>query len=99
MNPNHLPELGRALRVLGEHGDGITRSTPVEKLHEIRTDLQKAFALLEATTGPKPHTRCREHPYGAVDEEAPDLCLLCHTRRRRGEQAQKRAVGWSRPTR
>lgn len=98
MNPNQIPELGRALRLLGEHGDAVTRDTPEEKLVEIRADLKKAVMLLEQVAGPKPFTKCPEHPFGAVDEDAPDLCLLCQTRRRRAEEQRKREAGWSRPT-
>lgn len=98
MNPNQIPELGRALRLIGEHGDGLSRDTPSEKLDEIREDLQKALRQLETVAGPKPLTRCKTHPFGAVDEDAPDLCLFCQTRRRRAEEQQKRDTGWVRPT-
>jgi hypothetical protein len=91
VNPNQIPDLGRALRVLGEHGDAITRDTPDDKLHEIRADLKKALALVDQVSGPKPHTDCAEHPFGAVDVEAPDRCFFCQTRRRRAEEEQKRA--------
>jgi len=97
VNPNQLPELGRVLRVLGEHGDALSRDTPAEKLHELRQDLQRALRLVDEAAGPKPYTDCKEHPFGAVDEDAPDRCLLCQTRRRRAEERQKRDGGWSRP--
>lgn len=97
MNPNQIPELGRALRVIGEHGDELSRDTPEDKLNELRQDLAKAAKLLEEVAGPKPHTRCKTHPFGAVDKEAPDLCLLCQTRRRRAEEQRKRDAGWVRP--
>lgn len=90
MNPNQVPELGRVLRVLGEHGDAISRDTPEEKLHEIRSDLMRALDLLNKTAGPKPHTDCAKHPFGAVDMDAPDRCLFCQTRRRRGEVQRMR---------
>lgn len=99
MNQNHIPELGRSLRVIGNHGEELSRDTPAEKLTELREDLQKALKLLDEVTGPKPLTRCKTHPFGAVDEDAPDLCLLCQTRRRRAEEQQKRDAGWTRPSR
>lgn len=80
-----VSELGRVLRVLGEHGDSLGRDTPPEKLKEIAADVEKAQQLLAKANGPKPYTDCKEHPYGAVDPDAPDRCLLCQTRRRRAE--------------
>nr|WP_241267538.1 hypothetical protein [Streptomyces scabichelini] len=78
-----MTALGRALRVLGEHGDALSSDTPDAKLHEVKADLKRALDLLEETvTTAKPTTRCAEHPTGPVDEDAPDLCLLCETRRR-----------------
>lgn len=97
MNPNHIPELGRVMRVIGEHGDSLTRDTPSDKLSEMRDDIQKALRLLDEVAGPKPLTRCKTHPFGAVDNDAPDLCLLCQTRRRRAEEQRKREAGWERP--
>jgi hypothetical protein len=87
LNHNHLPELGRVLRVLGEHGEILGRETPPEKLQEIADDIERAQELIRKTTGPKPLTRCKEHPFGAVDEDAPDLCLICQTRRRKARNA------------
>ncbi|MFF9787162.1 hypothetical protein [Streptomyces nigrescens] len=89
MNPNQIPELGRALRIVGEHGDTVSRDTPQEKLEEIRSDLEKALALVKAVGGPKPFTSCPEHPFGAIDEDAPDRCLICATRRRKALIAQR----------
>ncbi|MGP4046434.1 hypothetical protein [Streptomyces sp. 2A115] len=83
MNHAQLTALGRALRVLGEHGDALNGDTPDAKLHEVKADLKRALDLLEETvTKAAPTTRCAEHPTGPVDEDAPDLCLLCETRRR-----------------
>ncbi|MFF7314840.1 hypothetical protein [Streptomyces sp. NPDC008137] len=83
MNHAQLTALGRALRVLGEHGEALTSDTPDAKLHEVKADLKRALDLLdESVTGAAPSTRCAEHPNGPVDENAPDLCLLCETRRR-----------------
>ncbi|MBV2354699.1 hypothetical protein KUM39_10035 [Streptomyces sp. J2-1] len=83
MNHAQLTTLGRALRVLGEQGESLSTDTPDTRLHEVRADLRRALDLLdEAVTGGKPATRCAEHPQGPVDESAPDLCLLCETRRR-----------------
>ncbi|MFD9439292.1 hypothetical protein ACFWBR_15050 [Streptomyces sp. NPDC060006] len=83
MNHAQLTALGRALRVLGEHGDALSGETADAKLHEVKADLKRALDLLEETvTTAAPTTRCSEHPTGPVDEDAPDLCLLCETRRR-----------------
>ncbi|GAA2644432.1 hypothetical protein [Streptomyces vastus] len=83
MNHAQLTALGRALRLLGEHGEALGTDTPDAKLHEVKADLKRALDLLEETvTTAAPTTRCTEHPTGPVDEDAPDLCLLCETRRR-----------------
>ncbi|BCL28904.1 hypothetical protein ACFFS2_05645 [Streptomyces aurantiacus] len=83
MNHAQLTALGRALRVLGEHGDALSTEIPDSKLHEVKADLKRALDLLEETvTTAAPTTRCPEHPTGPVDKDAPDLCLLCETRRR-----------------
>lgn len=83
MNHAQLTALGRALRLLGEHGESLGTDTPDAKLHEVKADLKRALDLLEETvTTARPTTRCAEHPTGPVDEDAPDLCLLCETRRR-----------------
>ncbi|MFE9031489.1 hypothetical protein ACFYOA_35420 [Streptomyces iakyrus] len=83
MNHAQLTALGRALRLLGEHGEALTADTPDAKLHEVKADLKRALDLLEeSVSNAAPSTRCPEHPNGPVDEAAPDLCLLCETRRR-----------------
>jgi hypothetical protein len=89
MNHAQLTTIGRALRLLGEHGDALTGDTPDGKLHEVKADLKRALELLEeSATGAAPTTRCAEHPQGPVDESAPDLCLLCETRRRAARRAE-----------
>jgi hypothetical protein len=89
MNHAQLTTLGRALRLLGEHGEALTGDTPDAKLHEVKADLRRALDLLdESVAGPRPTTRCPEHPNGPVDENAPDLCLLCETRRRAARRAE-----------
>lgn len=89
MNHAQLTALGRALRLLGEHGDALTTDTPDAKLHEYRDDLRRALDLLDETvTTAAPATRCAEHPNGPVDEDAPDRCLLCETRRRTARRAE-----------
>lgn len=89
MNHAQLTALGRALRVLGEHGDALNADTPDAKLHEVKADLKRALDLLDETvTTAAPTTRCAEHPNGPVDEAAPDLCLLCETRRRTARRSQ-----------
>lgn len=98
MDLNQIPELGRAMRVIGEHGEALSRDVTTDKLNEIRDDLHKALSLIQDVTGPKPHTRCKKHPFGAVDKEAPDLCLLCQTHRRKAEEQRKRDTGWVRPS-
>ncbi|MER6332635.1 hypothetical protein ABT298_25570 [Streptomyces sp. NPDC001034] len=87
MNHAQLVALGRALRVLGEHGEQLSIDTLDAQLHEIRADLNRALTQLEESVSkPKPTTRCPEHPTGPVDESARDLCLLCETRRRAAHQ-------------
>ncbi|MGW2637564.1 hypothetical protein [Streptomyces sp. NPDC001348] len=89
MNHAQLTALGRALRVLGEHGEALTADTPDAKLHEVKADLRRALDLLdESVTGAATTTRCAEHPTGPVDKSAPDLCLLCETRRRAARRAE-----------
>ncbi len=83
MDHAQVVALGRALRVLGEHGEELSGGTPDARLYEIKADLTRALAQLEESVSrPKPTTRCPEHPTGPVDESARDLCLLCETRRR-----------------
>ncbi|GGT25133.1 hypothetical protein [Streptomyces chromofuscus] len=89
MNHAQLTALGRALRLLGEHGEALTADTPDARLHEVKADLRRALDLLEeSVTAAAPSTRCAEHPTGPVDESAPDLCLLCETRRRAARRAE-----------
>ncbi|MDQ0812722.1 hypothetical protein QFZ63_004436 [Streptomyces sp. B3I7] len=89
MNHAQLTALGRALRVLGEHGEALGADTPDAKLHEAKDDLKRALDLLEESiSGDRPTTRCAEHPTGPVDKDAPDLCLLCETRRRAARRAE-----------
>ncbi|MEZ3177176.1 hypothetical protein KYY02_00165 [Streptomyces pimonensis] len=89
MNHAQLTALGRALRVLGEHGETLSADTPDARLHEVKADLRRALDLLEeSVTTAAPSTRCTEHPTGPVDESAPDLCLLCETRRRAARRAE-----------
>lgn len=89
MNHAQLTALGRALRVLGEHGDALTASTPDAQLYEMKADLRRALDLLEESVSSEvPSTRCREHPNGPVDKDAPDKCLLCETRRRSARRSQ-----------
>ncbi len=80
MNHAQQTALGRALRLLGEHGEALTSDTPDARLHEVKADLKRALDLLDdSVSGSAPTTRCLEHPNGPVDESAPDLCLLCET--------------------
>ncbi|WP_155059043.1 hypothetical protein [Streptomyces blattellae] len=89
MNHSQLTALGRALRLLGEHGDALTADTPDARLHEVKADLRRALELLdESVTSSAPTTRCAEHPNGPVDTAAPDLCLLCETRRRAARRSE-----------
>ncbi|MFF4271123.1 hypothetical protein [Streptomyces sp. NPDC001536] len=89
MNHAQLTALGRALRLLGEHGEALTGDTPDSKLYEVKADIKRALDLLdESVTAAAPSTRCAEHPGGPVDENAPDLCLLCETRRRAARRSQ-----------
>ncbi|MGW7384670.1 hypothetical protein [Streptomyces sp. NPDC054794] len=96
MNHAQLTALGRALRLLGEHGEALTADTPDARLYEIKADLRRALDLLdESVAAGAPATRCPEHPHGPVDEDAPDLCLLCETRRRAARRSEFQG---SRPT-
>jgi hypothetical protein len=89
MNHAQLTALGRALRLLGEHGEALTTDTPDARLHEVKADLRRALDLLEeSVTAAAPTTRCPEHPNGPVDSSAPDLCLLCETRRRTARRSE-----------
>ncbi|MFG2948800.1 hypothetical protein [Streptomyces adustus] len=89
MNHAQLTALGRALRLLGEHGEALNADTPDARLHEVRADLRRALDLLEeSVTTAAPGTRCAEHPNGPVDTAAPDLCLLCETRRRAARRSE-----------
>ncbi|KOG33976.1 hypothetical protein [Streptomyces resistomycificus] len=89
MNHAQLTALGRALRLLGEHGEALTGDTPDARLHEVKADIKRALDLLdESVSSAAPTTRCPEHPNGPVDENAPDLCLLCETRRRAARRSE-----------
>jgi hypothetical protein len=89
MNHAQLTALGRALRLLGEHGDSLTGDSPDAKLHEVKADIKRAQELLnDSVSAAAPTTRCPEHPNGPVDENAHDLCLLCETRRRTARRAE-----------
>ncbi|MFJ3304516.1 hypothetical protein ACIPSA_15610 [Streptomyces sp. NPDC086549] len=89
MNHAQLTALGRALRLIGEHGEALTADTPDARLHEVKADLRRALELLdESVTSGAATTRCPEHPNGPVDESAPDLCLLCETRRRAARRSE-----------
>ncbi|GGW66012.1 hypothetical protein GCM10010503_49040 [Streptomyces lucensis JCM 4490] len=96
MNHAQIAALGRALRLLGEHGEALGADTPDGRLHEIKADLRRALDLLdESVTSNAATTRCPEHPQGPVDESAPDRCLLCETRRRAARRAEYQSSGRS----
>jgi hypothetical protein len=98
MNHAQQTALGRALRLLGEHGEALTSDTPDGKLHEVKADLKRALDLLDdSVSGAAPTTRCPEHPNGPVDESAPDLCLLCETRRRSARRSEFNGPAVTRP--
>ncbi|MFJ2607358.1 hypothetical protein ACIQOU_29460 [Streptomyces sp. NPDC091279] len=89
MNHAQLTALGRALRLVGEHGEALDADTPDARLHEVKADLRRALDLLDDSVGAgAPTTRCHEHPQGPVDESAPDRCLLCETRRRAARRSE-----------
>lgn len=84
------PDLGRALRDLGEHGDRLTVfAAAPEQLDDIGRDLDRARRLLAAVRAEQGLTGCRQHPAGPVDTEAGGGCLLCATARRRGQLPQQ----------
>ncbi|MFF8951848.1 hypothetical protein ACF09I_24075 [Streptomyces sp. NPDC014940] len=94
MNHAQLTALGRALRLLGEHGEALSADTPDARLHEVKADLRRALDLLDETVGAgAPTTRCPEHPHGPIDRSAPDLCLLCETRRRAARRSEYQSGG------
>jgi hypothetical protein len=100
MNHAQLTALGRALRLLGEHGEALTADTPDARLHEIKDDLRRALDLLEdsVTTGALSSTGpcgCSGHRVAG----APDLCLLCETRRRAARRSEYGAQGPYGPSR
>lgn len=94
MNPESVPALGRALRVLGEHGERIHPGYSEEEIDELAADMARARTLLHQATGPTPVTSCPEHPFGAVDPEQPvppgqpGVCLICVMRSRQ-RQAER----------
>lgn len=53
----------------------------VETVESLRKDLRRALDLT-AQAGAARSTDCTWHPFGAVDPEALDRCLLCEQRRR-----------------
>ncbi|MFI2642713.1 hypothetical protein [Streptomyces sp. NPDC018610] len=98
MNHAQLTALGRALRLLGEHGEALTADTPDARLHEVKGDLRRALDLLEESVSTAAAaTRCPEHPNGPVDASAPDLCLLCETRRRAARRREVDGPSYARP--
>ncbi|GAA5046732.1 hypothetical protein [Streptomyces similanensis] len=98
MNHAQLTALGRALRLLGEHGEALSADTPDARLHEVKGDLRRALDLLEeSVTTAAAATRCPEHPNGPVDTAAPDLCLLCETRRRAARRLEVDGSSSGRP--
>jgi len=64
--------------------DLLDNTSPQEAYDAIAERLTATRALLGQLTAPVPTTRCGEHPYGPVDEDARDKCLFCENRRRRG---------------
>ena len=90
MNRTVLNDLGRALRVLGEHGEQLApAAATTEQLTEIAGDLQTARRLLSDAERPPPTTDCAEHPYGPVEPETDRVCLLCQIRRGRHHNATR----------
>ncbi|MEU8683014.1 hypothetical protein [Streptomyces sp. NPDC048611] len=83
MNRTHISDLARALRVLGSHGESLGLESSAATLDEIHTDLSRALDLMRIVNRPRPTTDCARHPYGPVDEEAINRCLLCGTHERR----------------
>lgn len=94
MNRTVLRDLGRALRVLGTHGDQLEPATATtEQLDEIAADMQRARRILGDAERPPPTTDCAEHPYGPVEPPADPAdpptrtCLFCTLRRHRARPA------------
>lgn len=94
MMSNLTTELGRALRVLGEHGHRLTAfETAPEQLDDISTDLDRARQLLADVLAEQAPTACRIHPGAPPDRATGAACLFCAMNRRRG-----RAPGQAPPT-
>lgn len=93
MNRTAISDLGRALRVLGQHGDDLSQASATpETLEQIRADLIHARRLLETVATPAPTTNCAEHPRGPVEPGTDDECLLCRVRSSRSTQAESTDV-------
>lgn len=91
MDHTQFKQVGRALRLLGEHTDRLEAGVTENLDLDLRVDLERALAQLdEAVTAPPATTRCKEHPRGPVDMEARDLCLMCEMRRRSGIRSAPR---------
>lgn len=93
MNRSPLSDLGRALRLLGEHGDrlGIFEAAP-EQLEEIGADLTRAHKLLTAARAAAGPSGCRIHRDAPTDPAADGACLFCTTNRRRGQLTEQATV-------
>lgn len=76
--------LGRALRLVGEHGERLEAFDPgPEQLDEILRDLDAARRLLVAARASFSRTGCQRHPAGPVDPTN-GRCLLCTQYERAG---------------
>lgn len=85
MNRNDAVQLGRALRLVGEHGDRVEAfDHGPEQLDEVLRDLDAARRLLVAARASHSRTGCRQHPTGPVDPTNGGRCLLCTQYERTG---------------
>ncbi|MBA0053484.1 hypothetical protein E0L36_22170 [Streptomyces sp. AJS327] len=82
MNPDFLPEIGRAVRDIAAyaHRGEVTDQT----LAELAEELERAVHLVRSAQGKTtPANRCSRHPGGPIDPTADNGCLLCGTANRR----------------
>lgn len=91
--------LGRALRLLGEHGERLSAfAAAPEQLEEILSDLDAARQLLLAVRASLGPTGCQQHPGAPLDPTAGGVCWLCAQNQRRGQGVPLQAVVEEAPT-
>ncbi|MEW2568403.1 hypothetical protein [Streptomyces sp. NPDC047070] len=85
MKTPEVPDLGHALRALGEAGDRLLAfEVSREQLDELLADLDAARKTLLAVRAGLGPSGCRRHPHVPLDPTTGGECLLCAQNRRRG---------------